>query len=490
VTALTADLANIGDVIDYTFTLDDPDHILFDVINEGAGFSNLRFTLTGPDGAVFSNRTLYDRSYQSVFPLVPGDYRLRVSALYDETGSASFRLLPFSDHQAIAIETPVTGTMDGDASAKIFAFHADGGQRIALDFASFANASSTVNWYVRGPDGANLMENYSNGTDSFFTTTKAGRHYLVLNPQPNQSSEITYDFTLRNVATQEFALTPDQIVSRPFAVPFSQHDYVFSLAEEKTLYFDSHGSIPANWYLYDDQGLALDNSLYGGLNDSSPSNNLFTLGPGDYRLRLIPDGTTSPDYSFTLRIFQIQHLSFWVMLSVIRPATAMRIAYGFMAQGGEELFFDHLDGMTSHYEVFAPDGTRVYSYDAYYRPGEFIAWQAGLYKLIVAPEENVTDTTSFSFQLSKKQRTIETLDVGQNIAGSIERAGDEVQYQFTLDAPEQFHFDSHINTDNFRWKLVRDGLVLQDWNSFRVGVPVSILQLEAGNYDLDCCQFW
>jgi DNA polymerase III delta prime subunit len=88
----------------YHFTLDDAKRVYFDFLAANTNYDHyyLRWTLSGPQGAVASNRPFRASDSSdgtSIFDLGPGEYTLTVQAPVDTTyaaditGSYSFRLL-------------------------------------------------------------------------------------------------------------------------------------------------------------------------------------------------------------------------------------------------------------------------------------------------------------------------------------------------------------------------------------------------------------
>jgi hypothetical protein len=117
---VTGRISQPGSVARYNFTLDVPKTLLFDALASG---SNLNWTLTGPGGALFENRSFSNPTedrHEPVFALEQGQYTLTIDGVGDAVNAFAFRVLDFASAQTGAERQPFTTALtDGGASRVI-----------------------------------------------------------------------------------------------------------------------------------------------------------------------------------------------------------------------------------------------------------------------------------------------------------------------------------------------------------------------------------
>lgn len=197
--ATTAVIPTPGQSQSYAFTLDSAARVLMDV---SANASTLRWSLTGPDGSVVSDRR-FDQTDARNFtanPLLalgPGDYTLTVRATDDFTGDIAFRLFD-ADAAAteIVFDDEVLGTLPDDGrGTRVFRLTGERHQAFAMDM--IARPGNNTAWRLIGPGGTQVVGVRSLADEGGFVLPEAGDYLLLIEGSvADAPSTNTYRFEL------------------------------------------------------------------------------------------------------------------------------------------------------------------------------------------------------------------------------------------------------------------------------------------------------
>ncbi|MBL8533517.1 MAG: putative Ig domain-containing protein, partial [Betaproteobacteria bacterium] len=194
-----------GETDRYTFTLTEAKRIYVDVQTPN---TNVRFSLTGPRGAEFTDVRSYQfDSYDglTIRDLPPGEYTLSVDGLNDTVADYAIRLLDLSTAVDIDPGTLVSGTLNPASATSVYRFDADAGDRFFFDRQS--NSGGDTYWRLLDPWGrtvwgptympSNDVDVTTLPYDGTYTLLVEGRYYLAT------SATATYGFNVQPVPEQE-----------------------------------------------------------------------------------------------------------------------------------------------------------------------------------------------------------------------------------------------------------------------------------------------
>jgi hypothetical protein len=173
-------IATAGQQISYVFTIAGPANLYFDSLTNNG---NLNWSLTGPQGAVVSNRgfassddTNFGGSSPIINLVVAATYQLTVQGSGSSTGSYSFRLSDLASASALSPSTVVSGTLNPGNSSNLYQFSATAGDLFYFD--ALSQNSSFFDWRLIDPFGRQVWyQNFSDvGTQQLaFTGTYTAR---------------------------------------------------------------------------------------------------------------------------------------------------------------------------------------------------------------------------------------------------------------------------------------------------------------------------
>jgi hypothetical protein len=201
--AVNGTLAASGQQDRYTFTLSANALLYFDSLTSN---DNLHWSLSGPGGAVVSNRSFSGSDGGSVnnpmLAVTAGAYTLTVAAPGQVTGAYAFRLSDLATAVPFTPNTPVGGKLSPGNSTNFHQFTAKAGdsyyfESLKIPFA-LGTSSNDVQWRLVDPYG-NILFNANIGTDAGRVTLPAAGTYTLL-----------VEGAIRNTADSGYALRVDQ----------------------------------------------------------------------------------------------------------------------------------------------------------------------------------------------------------------------------------------------------------------------------------------
>ena len=207
----------------YTFSVAGPTQVVFDSLtNDG----NMSWTLTGPAGTIVNQRAFNNTNAiggSTAFQLAAGSYTLTVQDYQANTGTYGFRLLNVSAGTAIAVDTPVTGTLgDHGSDINVYLFTATARERV--DFQATASSSNQTSW--------RLMDQYGNVVfgpvqlnDSGPLTLAAGVYTLLIQGSVGETTDQTYGFTITSVPQQSAGGKTSQDFDTANLLPYTLNNY-------------------------------------------------------------------------------------------------------------------------------------------------------------------------------------------------------------------------------------------------------------------------
>ncbi len=297
-----------GQVDHYSFTLTTATHLVFDSLTNN---SNIDWTLTGPQGAVVTNRSFNssDGSSDSATPVLDlsaGTYSVAINAVADATGSYSFRLINADQATAIVPGTAVTGTLNPANQTNVYQFTANAGDPFYFGVNS-VTGSTPVYWHLVDPlgntvFGPNAIYSGGGGYDIGTTQLKLSGTYTLLMEGPVGATGTTnYSLTVYPVTATTAAMSLGTPVTGNITSPGQTNSYTFSLNQETLAYFDSlTNNSNLSWSLSGPPGTVVAGRSFTGSDSFDQGSPVMDLVAGNYTLPVAGAGPTTAGFSFNL----------------------------------------------------------------------------------------------------------------------------------------------------------------------------------------------
>jgi large repetitive protein len=241
-----------------------------------------------------------------------GDYRVRVFADGNRTGTYAFRLLDLGTATPIDLGTQVDGTLNPSNETDLYRFSANAGDRFYFDVRALSpNNGDWASWRlldplgrpVWGPSGFyvnNDVETTALALGGPYTLLIEGRNWVPA----NGVASFGYSFAVLPVVDDApAALTLGQRVDGSLGVAGQRDTYTFTLAAERTLYFDAlAGANTFSWSLAGPDGtVASRNFRASDAADLGGASPLLRLPAGAYTLTVDASLDATGAYAFRLR---------------------------------------------------------------------------------------------------------------------------------------------------------------------------------------------
>jgi hypothetical protein len=256
----------------YTFVLADRSRLYFDSLTDNG---QINWTLVGPRGTEVSNRSFQasdstDVPGNPVLDLPAGSYSLTVDGVADTTNvSYEFRLCDLASATPIVPGTPFNGQLNPGNETDLYRFNVAAGDRYSFD----AQAVSSSNGRVRliDPYDNVVMETGLNTDVATFTLPQPGTYVVAVEGRRNQTTPVdyTYNFMFEGntppAPLTGTALALDTVVNDSISIGGEQDNFVFTLANDARLYFDSRtNSSNFQWSLIGPPGTVVNNRAFTG----------------------------------------------------------------------------------------------------------------------------------------------------------------------------------------------------------------------------------
>jgi len=393
--SVSGGIAQAGQRDFYHFNLSAPAQAYFDVLSS----ANVRWTLSGPQGAVVSNRAFSGTDSGSkagnlLMNLAAGDYTLIIDGVDDMTGAYGFRLLDLSQ---IAVSltpgTPVSATLAPGSETDVYRFNATAGDRYYFDSLS-KSGSGSVYWRLLDPFGNVVFDasSFSSSSDQGpLTLSQSGAYTLLVEGwYTNTAASLSYSFNVQPVTDDDVTgLALNSSVSGSIAQAGQRDFYRFSLSSATQAYFDVlSSSANLNWTLTGPRGTVISNLLFTGTDGSKAGNLLMDLAAGDYTL--IIDGVDDMTGTYAFRLMDVLQTA--VSLTPGAPVSATLSPgnetdiYRFNATAGDSYFFDYLSkgSGTVYWRLLDPFGAVVFDSKSFTADqGPLTLSQTGAYTLLI-----------------------------------------------------------------------------------------------------------
>jgi hypothetical protein len=376
---------------------------------------------------------------------VTGGYYLVMSSTAAGTPDYAFRLLDAaaSPSAPIALDAPVSGTLNPGNGAQIYTFSGVAGQRLYVDFTSASTSAAT--WYLYNPSLNYLTSGYF-GNDREVALTQSGTYTLVLFGGNSVATPTPYSFAIYDANTTTTAYALGTLQAGSLDEPGERDQYTFAGAVGQRLYFDGLGdsgaSNEAYAQVFDPEGTAVLSSWLD--NDGGP---VTLTKAGTYTIRVFEyyANGTATSYSFRLAdVAQPPTVALTegtVYTGSLDPGRSTQL-FRFDATAGERFYFDSLmtgfegDG---YWYLFGPDNNYL---TANYGSNDHSAVLPATGTYVLAYQgSDASGTVPYNFRAYFSSETSTPLTLGATTLGTIAEPGERDAYTFAGYAGQQLFFD-------------------------------------------------
>jgi hypothetical protein len=479
----------------YTFSLLNKTLVSFDSL---VANSDMRWSLDGPTGRIMNERgfTSSDASFGTgPLYLPPGDFRLSVRAINDQTGDFRFRLLDLGLAETIPLNATLARTLDPANETDAFNFAVSPGTKVYFDLLTQTGLPNAY-WRCVNSRGEPIFA-VSLSDRGPLELTEGGIYTLLVEGHPSEERSGNYSFTLWTVIDSSHALTLGSVISGAIATPGQTEEYRFSVPVTTRVYFDSLTNNSAiTWTLRGSGQAWASNRNFASSDGASVSDAIQILTPGEYRLTVSATGDTVGGFAFRL-------LDVSTGTTITPGATVggnlnpgnKTDLYRLSVSAGDRYFFDWVSMANLpnlYWRLIDPAGIKVFgNYQSDSETNRFLV--AGTYTLLV--EGHTSDQAAGAYQF----RVIPAgnipplpflgspLTLGTVVNGSLPTATSSNVYAFTLSASTRLYFDA-LTYSSVSWTLEGpSGISVNNrafWSSDSVFIADSSLACQAGEYRL------
>ena len=292
-----------GEVDRYGFVLENATRVVFDSLTQD---SNKRWSLTGPEGALVTDRRFdqsdsVNQSGTVAFDLMPGDYTLTVDGAGDNTGAYSFRLLDLGQADEITPGTPQEGRLEPGRETDAYQFSVVAGSKFYFD--RTLGVESGAYWRLLDPFGRNVWGPTSMGGDVGETLMQYdGAYTLLIEGRVSNGTPMDYRFNVVPVVETTVPVEVGATVMGTLASAGARVLHTFTLDSERTVLFDSLvNRSDVQWSLIGPRGTVVGaRGLHQSDANAWNTNTALALGSGDYTLVIDGVDDAVGDYAFSL----------------------------------------------------------------------------------------------------------------------------------------------------------------------------------------------
>jgi hypothetical protein len=509
--AVVGQIDHPGQVDRFTFTLEQAQRLYFDALFNAP----LLWTLTGPQGAVVSQRDLRSSDSIEGFPVLDlpaGQYTLEIDATGDDIGPYAFRLLDAAGALALPLDAVVAGVLAEGSTTTLYRFDVpQGGGRYFFD--SLATTGSAY-WRLVNPYGDQVFRVPTSNDVDVQTLTIPGTYILSVEGRNFETDDGTFRFNVRPVADDAQAIT---LASGFAADPVWSDGEIAGALKLRGLEWisvpngplvDQRGDVtfelwfnaeafPNTWMPLIYKGNGINQRTYDLWLNRNGSLSLSTrdatgqqvaqsssglVAPGEwYHVAGVID-RSSPQPKMLLYLNGVQ-----VASSAVRPAQALSFATPLMIGGTSETdttyapFYGRIDEVRVW--TVARTASQILSAKNAALPDND---RAGL--VLYMPLDETTGRLAHDASASGANGTLRRRfdNVPGAVEGEISVRGQVDRYAFALDAQKRIYFDSLIS-NGIAWTLAGPRGEIVSNRQLRTSDSLdaaSVFDLVAGNYTL------
>ncbi|MEP7300698.1 MAG: LamG-like jellyroll fold domain-containing protein, partial [Caldimonas sp.] len=455
-------IGHAGQRVVYSVVVPAATRLYFDSLTND---STLSWSLASPAGVITSNRSFQGSDSvdgSAVFDLDPGTYTLVVDGNGDATPRFAFRLLDLSAATALVPGATVSGSLSPARETDAYRFDAVAGGRIFFDTTLASGGDTWVR--LLDPFGRTLIGPASLGDIDVRTLPYTGIYTVLVEGRYYVANRADYAFVVQPVIDASQALAVGAQVDGAIASPGQRQRYIFTLAAQSRLLFDSLSNTGLiGWSLTGPlgslvSGRRFDASDSGALGGAT----LLDLAAGDYVLTVDADGDATGGFSF--RMLDLADATAIAMdadvAGTLSPGNATRL-YKFDATAGDQVLFDRraLTGGSPHWRLVDPIGVLLFGPEPFDDRAVITLAMTGTYFVFVEGAVGDSAVTGYTFNLDLQGNTPPlpltgaAISFGSAVDGEIAAAGEADDYVFTIAGPTRLVFDGRGTDPSFGWRI-------------------------------------
>lgn len=484
-TLIDSSIASPGQSITYRFNLAEPRRISIDHLV----YANARWDLFNASRSVTSGAFNSDGHWQS--DLLPGEYRLVISAFGIETPAFRLRVLDAAAGTLSTLDATNVVTLAPSTSSQYLRVALTAGQPIYLDHLGNTNLPNGVGILITDPLG-NQIVNQSLGNLGPFVARASGVHDILIQGRMGNPDGVgVARFVLRRADVIGTAHVPGSEISGSITTPGQVRRHQWTQPTLQHFLVDSLAYSPVTWTVNGSWGTAATSRLY-----SEPGP--FELPAGNAELLLRDDGdSTNP---FRLRLVPMETspvIALGVETEVqLTPAAALTVVAFDLAAGQRvnvrtitRTGFNFTPGWTLYNPRFAHAGNSSLS------PLSYRAVEAGRHYLVLhgnIQEDGTGGTIRFIVEdggtVAPPPFTGTLISFNQLIEGTPASATETNFYRLLIPETRLVAIDSLLNGGNLwtlrdRFGTRYDRVRLRDSDTFN-RTDTQLIKLEPGDYEL------
>lgn len=481
--ALPLGTTSVGEAVHVDFTISSPTEVRIEldaVTNTATHAIELRDSL----GRVLATAPRLEDL--DTLPLIGGDYTLVFFPISDQLSDWTLTLVdegpvlfvPGGD--AVDVETPTVDLIEFPGEHDLWSIQLAQDTRLYLEL---EQSEGPLRWTLRDAAGHPVFEGAPPESQGPFDLPAGGYELEFWSAVDGVHD---YAFDLRMIEEETVTITPGVTVDVDIPEPGASVDCTFTVASQGEYYLDLLATDAAfGWTLLDDVGLPVYRSESVGHTSSDDVDGL-QLVPGDYTLRIDPEGPETPTLQFVLYEVSNESSTLTVGTPVILEGSTPGIDYHYTFDVGTLAYFDILRTTGDvRWSLYSPAGREQFSAPANNTTTHDVGpltLSPGEWTLVIDPNRDLIPSMEF---VITDPPVLEQPAVPGEISGSFTVAGEQHRHTLTLQ-DEEAYFNVVSPVSNMRWSLTDpEGLPVfatTAWRDFYDDVDV--LPFKAGDYTL------
>ncbi|BAS59966.1 YD repeat protein (plasmid) [Leptolyngbya boryana NIES-2135] len=420
-----------GQIDEFTFTGVAGQRLYIDPLRFSGNASDWQIEVYSPSNRrVLSVTTLAENQLLALTEA--GNYRVRVSQRYGNTGSYGFSIIDIVQTPVLVPEKVVQGKLTPGSEDDLFRFTGRKGQRVFID--KLTNNGS-LDWVLYNSN--NQYITYSGFSDLEMILPADGEYLLALRGQAGFSAVVDYSFMLVMPDIVSRPMATGALVTSEIAKKGEQDIYTFEGKAGQQLYLDAISGSSMQVSILDPFGRQLTSKYFP--TDLSPDQDLVLGMDGLYQV--VVDGYLEGIGAYQFRLLdrsQAEEIQTDTDIRGTFDRTGTEVkSYRFSLSDRQYTFFDGLGG-SGGWTLFNASGRPV----ATGRTDNIreLYLESGDYWLIIQGE----GSGQFNYGLRVITPEIappQSIQLGETVKGAILEKGEQDNYTFVGQAGQQLFFD-------------------------------------------------
>ncbi|AVH64089.1 beta strand repeat-containing protein [Nostoc sp. 'Peltigera membranacea cyanobiont' N6] len=425
--------------------------IYFDPIQYTGNRGDWKFQVYSPTGRLVVDTYLayYDNHLLTLNE--DGNYKIVVDPQGATTGSYGFSVINPALLPIQSFDKVVNDRLNPGSADRVYRFNATQGQKLYFDYISRINSS--VDWVLYDPRNIAVASN-GNFDDIEYNAQTSGEYILAVRGKGAFNEVNSFSFNIIDSLLPTSAYTLGSTVSGFIQQKGEQDSFTFTGTAGQQLFYDTLNT--TNYFpitVYDPTGKLIDG--FDSRNDRGPNSPLFLAKTGTYKVTVDGSGEDTGAYKFRFLDrdaatpvnldtdvsgaftdkLQTDTYSFEI------PATPLTST----PNGKQYIYIDGQAGdYNNRYNIYDLAGRNITN--AYVYEDRELYLDAGKYWLTLSG--NGIANNNYKVRIITAPLTTTAMNLGDTVAGSIDKKGEQDSFTFTGTAGQQLFYDT-LNTTNY-----------------------------------------